>query len=93
MPEGSRWSDVPKASENIGEKLTEAMGAVSNANDEIRGVFTVDWNQPAPDNRAVIILWILLPLRLHKAMMIRLQIILQLSSSIMLYLDANSGGG
>ena len=26
-----------------------AMRAVSNANEELRGVFTVDWNQPAPD--------------------------------------------
>lgn len=26
------------------------MRAVANANDELRGVFTVDWNQPAPDN-------------------------------------------
>ena len=25
------------------------MHAVANANDELRGVFTVDWNQPAPD--------------------------------------------
>ena len=25
------------------------MRAVSNANEELRGVFTVDWNQPAPD--------------------------------------------
>ena len=25
------------------------MKAVADANDELRGVFTVDWNQPAPD--------------------------------------------
>ena len=25
------------------------MRAVAHANDELRGVFTVDWNQPAPD--------------------------------------------
>ncbi|MHB8835105.1 MAG: type I restriction-modification system subunit M [Candidatus Methylomirabilia bacterium] len=49
IPDGSRWSDVLALSENIGEKLTAAMRAVSNANDELRGVFTVDWNQPAPD--------------------------------------------
>ncbi len=36
-------------SEEIGKKLTDAMRAVANANDELRGVFTVDWNQPAPD--------------------------------------------
>lgn len=49
IPEGSRWGDVLAASENIGEKLTDAMRSVANANDELRGVFTVDWNQPAPD--------------------------------------------
>lgn len=36
-------------SENIGEFLTNAMRAVASANEELRGVFTVDWNQPAPD--------------------------------------------
>ena len=25
------------------------MRSVASANDELRGVFTVDWNQPAPD--------------------------------------------
>jgi type I restriction enzyme M protein len=49
IPEGARWGDVLAVSENIGEKLTDAMRAVSNANNELRGVFTVDWNQPAPD--------------------------------------------
>src|SRR5712692_8089494 len=49
IPEGARWGDVLAVSENIGEKLTNAMRAVANANDELRGVFTVDWNQPAPD--------------------------------------------
>src|SRR6516165_2387423 len=49
IPEGARWGDVLAVSENIGEKLTEAMRAVAGANDELRGVFTVDWNQPAPD--------------------------------------------
>lgn len=49
IPEGSRWGDVLALSENIGEKLTDAMRAIANANDELRGVFTVDWNQPAPD--------------------------------------------
>src|SRR5450759_202866 len=34
---------------NIGRILTKAMRAVADANDELRGVFTVDWNQPAPD--------------------------------------------
>jgi type I restriction enzyme M protein len=49
IPEGSRWGDVKAASTNIGEVLTTAMRAVASTNDELRGVFTVDWNQPAPD--------------------------------------------
>jgi type I restriction enzyme M protein len=49
IPDGSRWGDVKAASINIGELLTKAMRAVAHANDELRGVFTVDWNQPAPD--------------------------------------------
>ncbi len=51
MPDKSRWGDVLAVSEDIGQKLTKAMRAVSEANDELRGVFTVDWNQPAPDGR------------------------------------------
>ena len=49
VPDGSRWGDVKAISVNIGETLTRAMRAVADANDELRGVFTVDWNQPAPD--------------------------------------------
>ncbi len=49
IPEGSRWGDVLAASTNLGETLTNAMKAVANANEELRGVFTVDWAQPAPD--------------------------------------------
>lgn len=49
IPEGSRWGDVLAVSTGIGKKLTDAMRAVASANDELRGVFTVDWNQPAPD--------------------------------------------
>ena len=36
---------VKPVSTNIGDALTNAMRAVANANDELRGVFTVDWNQ------------------------------------------------
>jgi len=50
IPEGNRWVNVLEKSDNIGEKLTSAMRAVADANDELRGVFTVDWNQPAPDS-------------------------------------------
>ena len=49
IPEGARWGDVKAISTNIGEVLISAMRAVANANHELRGVFTVDWNQPAPD--------------------------------------------
>lgn len=49
IPDGSRWGDIKAASVNIGEVLTRAMEAVASTNDELRGVFTVDWNQPAPD--------------------------------------------
>ena len=49
IPDGSRWGDVKAVSTNLGEVLTRAMRAVADANDELRGVFTVDWNQPAPD--------------------------------------------
>jgi type I restriction enzyme M protein len=49
IPDGSRWGDVKAASTNLGEVLTKAMRVVANANDELRGVFTVDRNQPAPD--------------------------------------------
>lgn len=49
IPDGSRWGDVLAASTNLGETLTQAMRAVAAANEELKGVFTVDWNQPAPD--------------------------------------------
>lgn len=49
IPEGSRWGDVLAASLDLGEVLTRAMRSVANANDELKGVFTVDWAQPAPD--------------------------------------------
>lgn len=49
IPDGSRWGDMKAASINLGQTLTSAMRAVAGANDELRGVFTVDWNQPAPD--------------------------------------------
>ena len=49
IPDSARWGDVLAVSENIGEFLTNAMRAVASANEELRGVFTVDWNQPAPD--------------------------------------------
>src|SRR5438874_13272778 len=44
IPPGARWGDVSSASTNIGRVLTEAMRSVASANEELRGVFTVDWN-------------------------------------------------
>lgn len=49
IPDGSRWGDVKAAATDIGDVLTKAMRAIADANDELRGVFTVDWSQPAPD--------------------------------------------
>ena len=49
IPDGARWGDVKAVSTDIGGVLTAAMRAVSAANEELKGVFTVDWNQPAPD--------------------------------------------
>ena len=49
IPDGARWGDMKAESTNLGEVLTKAMRAVADANEELRGVFTVDWNQPAPD--------------------------------------------
>lgn len=49
IPDGSRWGDVKAAATNIGALLTRSMRAVADSNDELRGVFTVDWDQPAPD--------------------------------------------
>lgn len=49
IPDGSRWGDVKAVAVDIGKVLTDAMRAVASANEELRGVFTVDWNQPAPD--------------------------------------------
>ena len=47
--DGSRWGDVLAESTQLGEKLTQAMRAVADVNDELKGVFTVDWAQAAPD--------------------------------------------
>jgi type I restriction enzyme M protein len=55
IPEGCHWSDVLKVSENIGEVLTKAMRGIADANKELVGVFTVDWNQPAPDGTGKLI--------------------------------------
>ncbi len=55
IPLGCHWSDVRKAATNVGEILTSAMRGIANANRELTGVFTVDWNAPAPDGKAKLI--------------------------------------
>lgn len=49
IPEGAHWDNVKMTSVNIGEVLTKAMRVVADANEELRGVFNIDWNLPAPD--------------------------------------------
>lgn len=49
IPDGAHWGDVKAVATNIGKKLTDAMQAVAAANAELVGVFTVEWNAPAPD--------------------------------------------
>ena len=55
IPPGCHWNDVVVVSENIGEVLTKAMRGIADANRELTGVFTVDWNQPAPDGKGKLI--------------------------------------
>lgn len=55
IPEECHWADVLQKSENIGEVMTKAMKGIANANPELLGVFTVDWNQPAPDGQGKLI--------------------------------------
>ena len=55
LPDGCHWGDVLNAATNIGEKLTAATRGIAQANPELVGVFTVDWNQPAPDGQGTLI--------------------------------------
>jgi type I restriction enzyme M protein len=55
LPDGCHWEDVRKVTANVGQVLTRAMRGIADANDELRGVFTVDWNQPAPDGEGKLI--------------------------------------
>lgn len=56
IPDGCHWDDVLAVSQNIGERLTAATKAgIGHANPDLMGVFTVDWNQPAPDGRGTLI--------------------------------------
>lgn len=50
IPDGSRWGDVLAVATKIGEKIASSMQAVSDANEELKGVFNPNqWTQPAPD--------------------------------------------
>ena len=51
IPDGCHWADVAAVAENIGEVPTRATKGIAGANPELTGVFTVDWNQPAPDGK------------------------------------------
>jgi len=51
IPDGCHWGDVLAAATNIGKKLTDAMRGVAAANEELNGVFTVDWAADAPDGK------------------------------------------
>lgn len=55
IPAGCHWDDVLTVAENIGQKLDAAMQGIATANRELAGVFTVHWNQPAPDGQGKLI--------------------------------------
>jgi type I restriction enzyme M protein len=68
IPDGCHWSDVLGVAENIGAMLNAAMRGgpdprdptkqitgIAPANRELVGVFTVDWNQSAPDGQGKLI--------------------------------------
>ena len=55
IPADCHWQDVLSLAENIGQKLNEATRGIARANPELAGVFTVDWNQPAPDGQGKLI--------------------------------------
>ena len=61
IPEGCHWRDVVLAADAIGYALdratrgTEKCPGLAGANEELRGVFTVSWNQLAPDNQSQLI--------------------------------------
>jgi type I restriction enzyme M protein len=70
IPDGCHWDDVLAVSENIGAMINAAtrggpdprdpdnkrqLVGIAPANPELRGVFTVDWNQPAPDGQGKLI--------------------------------------
>ena len=55
IPKDCHWSDMLNKSANIGQALTESMRGIANANKELVGVFTLDWNQPAPDGKGKLI--------------------------------------
>jgi type I restriction enzyme M protein len=51
IPPGAHWGDVLADAVTTGKTLTDAMKSVAAANAELIGVFTVDWNLPAPGGR------------------------------------------
>jgi type I restriction enzyme M protein len=61
IPEHCHWRDVLAASDSIGQALDRATRGdgkclgLAGANAELRGVFTISWNQPAPDGDGTLI--------------------------------------
>jgi type I restriction enzyme M protein len=66
IPDGCHWDNVLAVSDNLGAMLNAAvrggpdprdpenkrqLAGIAPANPELLGVFTVDWNQPAPDGQ------------------------------------------
>lgn len=50
IPDGCHWKDVINAGKDHGAALTKATrSGIADANPELKGVFQVDWNLPAPD--------------------------------------------
>lgn len=55
IPDGCHWSDVLAKASDIGAALDAAMHGIAQANRDLTGVFTVAWNQPAPDGQGKLI--------------------------------------
>ncbi len=55
IPDGCHWRDVLARASEIGAALDSAMQGIAQANRDLIGVFTVSWNQPAPDGQGKLI--------------------------------------
>lgn len=55
IPDGCHWQDVLANASEIGAALDTAMQGIAQTNRDLLGVFTVSWNQPAPDGQGKLI--------------------------------------